>query len=112
MKDCDSVGILDADSLKKRSSNLLNPLQSKDLFFSELCWVNAASRFEYHGNVRSAKVAVRIFNETMWVKMFLILTLNSTGCKLVIEIGSNIFAFLTTVKCNELFSLIFSFFPQ
>ena len=40
--------------------------------------------------------------------MFLMLALNSTGSKLVTEIRSNTFAFLTTLKCNGLFSVTFS----
>ena len=67
----------------------------------------AVSRSEYFGNALS-KVALTIFNDTMWVKRFLMLVLDSTGSKVVNEIGLKTFSFLTTLKCNGLFSVIFS----
>ena len=81
--------------------------QSRDLLFSETCWVNAISRSKYCENGVSAKVALTIFNDTMWVKSFLMLVLNSTGSKMVLEIRSNTFAFLTAMKCNRVFCYFF-----
>ena len=82
--------------------------QSRDLLFSETCWVNAISRSKYCENGVSAKVALTIFNDTMWVKSFLMLVLNSTGSKMVLETRSNTFASLTAMKCNRVFCYFFS----
>ena len=67
----------------------------------------AVSRSEYFGSALS-KVALTIFNDTMWVKRFLMLVLDSTGSKVFNKIGLKTFSFLTTLKCNGLFSVIFS----
>ena len=87
------VGIFNEDSLKKTWSYIVS-LQSNNLAFGESCWINAVSRSKYCDKANycdNAKVVL------MWVKRFLLLPLNTTGSKMIIEIGSNIFAFLTAL---------------
>ena len=99
--DCNSLGILNENSLKKKLSNLVS-LQQKDLAFSESCWVNAVSRCEYCGNILSAKVALFLMIHTQ-SKGFLCWLSFQMVLKWSLKLDQ-----IHSLKCNRLFPVAFS----